>query len=137
MSGINTKQRFADPVPNFSVEETHKRDKSEINERSSALKTPINRANLDFLKLTAGATPQLLYTTDKFQKGGFVQNLSTDAVSIGIGGQPAIQGQGIILNPAPASGQAGGSWSFGAINLGQISWIAPTTGDLISVYYET
>jgi hypothetical protein len=63
--------------------------------------------------ITVTTTPAALYLAPKPVRWAIIQNLSsTDTITLGKGkaGKGTVSaGSGIVLNPAPASGQAGGS----------------------------
>lgn len=95
--------------------------------------------------ITVGTTAVLLYQNNKPVKKAIIQNLSsTDVVTIqAVSGSvgkvaPVTAGKGTLLNPAPGSGQGGGSMPVGNVDLGAFTAITNTnTGQLVSVYYET
>jgi len=98
---------------------------------------------IDYIN-TVGTTASLLYPGSKWVKNAIVQNLSsTDTITIiANAGQvgkvlPVTAGQAFVLNPATASGQAGGSVPFGNVDLGGLTAITNTnTGQAVSVKYE-
>jgi hypothetical protein len=104
--------------------------------------------NTDYLTLAAANTWQRLYNDAKPSPrpiyAAIVQNLSLDPLTLSFpstnepAGPPSTAtGQGKVLNPAFAAGQAGGTATYPNIDLETV-WIrGPTQGDAFSVeYYE-
>ena len=86
---------------------------------------------------SVAATWRQVSTRNDIRYNCTVQNISTEPVTLLIaittGG---IQSVGTILNPAPAAGQAGGSITFGKINLKDLWILRTTTGNTISIISE-
>lgn len=95
---------------------------------------------IEVLTIATSAAP--LYLAQKIVRKAVFQNLSaTDTITLARGqsGKAAAvtAGAGIVLNPAPASGQAGGSITFLNVDLSQVTAISSTNNSqsLAVVYF--
>ena len=95
--------------------------------------------------LEVGTSASALYRDEKVVRSGFIMNLSkTDNVTIRGSGsasgkiQDITAGQGIILNRANATGQGGGVFNFGNIDLSTITIVTNLndTQQVAVVYYN-
>lgn len=92
---------------------------------------------------TVSTTPICLYPQSQLIKRGLIQNLSTtDEITVFAtpGGKTAAAitaGLGTILNPAPGTGEGGGTMPLGNIDLASLTFISSTNANQsVSVYYE-
>lgn len=94
--------------------------------------------------LTVNNTADVLYANAKKVRGGFFMNLSTtDSITIAGGGSqagrvsPCTAGAGMIMNPAAAAGQGGGTFNFGNIDISTLTAITSTNPaqSMAAVYY--
>ena len=101
------------------------------------------QVNMDLI--TVGTTPAVLYPTQKNVKGGFMLNLSTtDTITVVGGGKSSgkptngAAGKGIVLNPAAAAGQGGGTFNFGPVDLSTFTALTSTNNSqtLLVAYYN-
>ncbi len=86
--------------------------------------------------LTTGGTTQRLFDESIKIRAGFLQNVSTEVVSIFSKETGTAATGGVKLNAASAAGQGGGEMSVGNIDLRNLFAVRATGGLTLSIYGE-